>query len=66
MVLTLVLDKRQAEVWELAVEKAKDEVGGAKNPKARTLELLANHYVSDCQCANKGLQSEVAEPGRTS
>jgi ParB-like chromosome segregation protein Spo0J len=44
-VLTLVLDKKQSELWDQAVEAAKDEVGGARNPKARTLELLASSYL---------------------
>jgi len=44
-VVTLVLDKRQAELWDEAVEAAQDEVGGARNPKARTLEILSSCYL---------------------
>jgi ParB-like chromosome segregation protein Spo0J len=45
-VLTLVLDRRQASLWEEAVELASTEVGGARNPKARTLELMTEHFLS--------------------
>ena len=45
-VLTVVLDKKQHGLWEQAVEAAQDEVGGARNPKARTLELLAAKYLA--------------------
>jgi ParB-like chromosome segregation protein Spo0J len=48
-VLTIVLDAKQAMVWKEAVEKAADEVGGTRNPKARTLELIAARYVSKSQ-----------------
>ncbi len=44
-VLTVVLDKKQASLWEEAVELAASEVGGARNPKARTLELLTSRFV---------------------
>lgn len=44
-VLTLVLDRKQAEAWDEAVELVKDEVGAARNPKARTLELVVGHYL---------------------
>lgn len=46
-VLTLVLDRKQAEAWDEAVELVKDEVGAARNPKARTLELVVGHYLHD-------------------
>lgn len=45
-VLTLVLDRKQAAQWDQAVEVAKGEVGGARNPRARTLEVLAAHYLA--------------------
>ena len=45
-VLTVVLDKKQHGLWEQAVEAAEEEVGGARNPKARTLELLATKYLA--------------------
>lgn len=51
-VLTLVLDKKQAEQWDHAVEMAKDEVGGARNPKARTLELVVSRYLQARRSAN--------------
>jgi ParB-like chromosome segregation protein Spo0J len=44
-VLTLVLDKKQAEQWDKVVEAAKDEVGGSRNPKARTLEVITSCYL---------------------
>lgn len=53
-VLTLVLDKKQAAQWDQAVEVAKDEVGGARNPKARTLELVVNRYLEARGSANGG------------
>lgn len=46
-VLTLVLDRKQAQAWDEAVELVKDEVGAARNPKARTLELVVGHYLHD-------------------
>jgi ParB-like chromosome segregation protein Spo0J len=53
-VLTLVLDKRQAEQWDRAVEMAKDEVGGARNPKARTLEVITGRYLEARRSAQQG------------
>lgn len=44
-VLTIVLDRKQHELWRRAFEAAREATGGAKNPKARTLELLAGHYL---------------------
>ena len=44
-VVTIVLDRKQHGLWEQAVEAAQEEVGGARNPKARTLELLATRYL---------------------
>jgi ParB/Sulfiredoxin domain len=46
VVLTIVLDRRQAALWEEAAELASTEVGGARNPKARTLELMTEHFLS--------------------
>jgi len=43
-VLTVVLDRKQHRLWEEALEAAGSEIGGARNPKARTLELLATRY----------------------
>jgi len=43
-VLTLVLDKKQAALWKEVLELASTEVGDARNPRARTLELLAERY----------------------
>ena len=48
-VLTVVLDEKQAALWDEALAAAKDEVGGARNPKARTLELLASRYLDKKQ-----------------
>ena len=46
VVVTLVLDRKQAALWDDAIEAAKAEVGGARNPKARTLEVLASRYLA--------------------
>lgn len=53
-VLTVVLDKKQAAQWDKAVEVAKGEVGGARNPKARTLELVVSRYLQARGSANGG------------
>jgi ParB/RepB/Spo0J family partition protein len=45
-VLTIVLDRKQHALWEQAIEKVTDEVGAMKNPKARTLELMATSFLS--------------------
>jgi len=48
-VLTIVLDKKQSKLWDDAMELAADEVGRSRNPKARTLELLATQYVENLE-----------------
>jgi len=53
-VLTLVLDRKQAEQWDRAVESAKDEVGGARNPKARTLEVITSRYLEARRSGSAG------------
>lgn len=53
-VLTLVLDRKQAQAWDEAVEMVKDEVGGARNPKARTLELVVGHYLGARRAQSEG------------
>jgi ParB-like chromosome segregation protein Spo0J len=58
-VLTIVLDRKQAALWEEATTLAAEEVGGARNPKARTLELLAARYVEDA--AGQGKVEEGRE-----
>ena len=62
-VLTVVLDRKQHALWEQAVEKAQDEVGGTKNPKARTLELMATAYLATRGDDSSGFQSGVPDPG---
>jgi len=62
-VLTVVLDRKQHALWEQAVEKAQDEVAGTKNPKARTLELMATAYLATRGGDSNGLQSGVPDPG---
>ncbi len=52
--LTVVLDRKQHSLWEQAVEKAQDEVGGARNPKARTLELMAMVFLSSREHREEG------------
>ena len=63
-VLTLVLDRKQSELWGQAVEAAKDEVAGTRNPKARTLEVVCAQYLDcrGCESAgakDKGVDSEA-------
>ena len=48
-VLTIVLDKKQAMLWEDALELARDEIGGASNPKARTLEIALETFARHSQ-----------------
>jgi ParB-like chromosome segregation protein Spo0J len=57
-VLTLVLDKKQAEQWDQAVAIAKDEVGGSRNPKARTLEVITSRYLE----ARRSARERGADP----
>ena len=47
LVVTVVLDKKQAALWEEALEVAAQEIGATRNPRARTLELLAARYLVD-------------------
>jgi hypothetical protein len=58
-VLTIVLDKKQAALWGEATALAVEEVGGARNPKARTLELIAARYVENA--AGQGKVEEGRE-----
>jgi ParB family chromosome partitioning protein len=58
VVITLVLDRKQAAQWDEAVEAAKDEVGGARNPKVRTLELVVAHYLTSRRGAKTGVAEE--------
>lgn len=44
-VLTIVLDAKQQALWEQAMERATQEIGSTRNPKARTLELLAEQFL---------------------
>lgn len=44
-VLTLVLDRKQARLWNKTIEAAKKEVGGTRNPKVRTLEVVCTRYL---------------------
>jgi ParB-like chromosome segregation protein Spo0J len=57
-VITLVLDRKQSALWNEAVEAAKAEVGGSRNPKARTLELISSHYVASRRGAKAGVADE--------
>jgi ParB/RepB/Spo0J family partition protein len=63
VVLTLVLDKKQAALWERAVELASDDVAGTRNPKARTLELMASEFVAARHGENDGRKQRVAQGG---
>ncbi|RLC30395.1 MAG: hypothetical protein DRH37_05435 [Deltaproteobacteria bacterium] len=52
-VLTIVLDRKQHQLWQQALEAAQEEVSGAPNPKARTLELLSKRYLG-LEAQNEG------------
>jgi ParB family chromosome partitioning protein len=62
-VVTIVLDRKQHGLWEQAVEAAQTEVGGARNPKARTLELLATRYLGQKCGGSTGEKSTGPFPG---
>jgi ParB/RepB/Spo0J family partition protein len=63
MVLTLVLDRKQAALWEKAVELASNDVAGARNPKARTLELMANEFIAPRRKENDGRKQRSSQGG---
>ena len=65
-VVTIVLDRKQHGLWEQAVEAAQDEVGGARNPKARTLELLASRYLGQKVGESRGEKHMGPNPGSSS
>lgn len=65
-VLTLVLDRKQAEQWDEAIEAAREEVGGTRNPKARTLELICEKYLELKGAEREGAEFEVAQIGEPS
>lgn len=65
-VLTLVLDKKQSELWDEVIEAAKDKVGGSKNPKSRTLEVVCAQYLADRDADTKGALSKGAGAGSLS
>jgi ParB-like chromosome segregation protein Spo0J len=46
-VLTIVLDHKQADIWDQVLELAEDEIGGARNPRARTLEVICARYLEN-------------------
>ena len=62
-VVTIVLDRKQHGLWEQAVESAQEEVGGARNPKARTLELLATRYLGQKYGESTGEKHTGPNPG---
>ena len=45
-VVTIVLDRKQHAIWLQAVDSIEEEVAGARNPLARTLEILAARYLA--------------------
>ncbi len=61
-VLTIVLDRQQHELWLRAVEAAQDVVGGTRNPKARTLELLATRYLGQDLGESTGSKNGEPDP----
>jgi len=62
-VVTIILDRKQHGLWEQALEAAQDEVGGARNPKARTLELMATRYLGQDDGGSTGQKSIGQNPG---
>ena len=62
-VVTIILDRKQHGLWEQALEAAQDEVGGARNPKARTLELMATRYLGQKYGGSTGQKSIGQKPG---
>ena len=62
-VVTIILDRKQHGLWEQALELAQDEVGGARNPKARTLELMATRYLGQEEGGSTGQNSIGQKPG---
>ena len=62
-VLTIVLDRQQHELWRQAFEAAQMVIGGARNPKARTLELLAARYLGQNPGESTGAQNGGPDPG---
>ncbi len=46
VIVSIVLDKKQNEVFEAALEKALKEIGAIKNRKGRALELMARAYLA--------------------
>ena len=65
-VLTLVLDKKQAELWDETIEAAKEEVGRTRNPKARTLERVCAKYLELKGIDGDGAECKVAKTGESS
>jgi len=57
-VVTIVLDRQQSALWDEALDAAKDVVGGARNSRARTLEVLASHYLASRRGAKAGVAEE--------
>jgi hypothetical protein len=45
VIVSIVLDKKQNEGFEAALEKALKEIGAIKNRKGRALELMARAYL---------------------
>jgi ParB-like chromosome segregation protein Spo0J len=54
VVVTVVLDKTQAATFEQAMEKASDEIGKAKDFKARALTRMAESYLAQRTSAPAG------------
>jgi len=49
VIVTIVLDRKQNELYEQALELATKEAGQSRNRKGRALELMAVAYVKACQ-----------------
>ncbi len=63
VIVTIVLDRRQADLWEQACEIASVEAGQSRNRKARTLELMANAYIATAK-PELAVSDHDAEPER--
>jgi ParB-like chromosome segregation protein Spo0J len=55
-VLTIVLDHKQADIWDQVMDLAEDEIGGARNPRARTLEVICARYLANQAGSTGGSQ----------
>ncbi|MCK5644557.1 MAG: ParB-like nuclease domain-containing protein [Gammaproteobacteria bacterium] len=62
--VTLVLDRKQLALWDKTIQAAREEVAGARNPKARTLELICAKYLAAHKADSEGAESKRAKSSR--